>query len=156
MSNVTKELAQDHEDHEQLLLQLATTLEAGWPPCELREGWAAFEENLFDHLETEERSLFNVAVQAHALEIEKLRAEHRQIRQSVLGMSVSVELYTLKGSAIEELRLMLRAHIEHEQRSLHRWLEVDQGILAHRGLLAIHSRRERSSPRLRAAAKSDE
>ncbi|HEY3666825.1 MAG TPA: hypothetical protein VGL19_12520, partial [Polyangiaceae bacterium] len=94
-----------------------------------------------------------VAAQAHRLEIEQLRAEHRQIRQAVVGLSVSIELHTLKKEAIDELIALLRLHNEHEERSLHRWLEQDEGILARRGVLAIRSRRERSSARLKAASK---
>ena len=156
VTNVRKELSQDHEDHELLLEELARSLQAKRPAAELRASWQEFEENLFDHLETEERSLFSVAATAHGLEIEQLRAEHRQIRQAVFGMAVSIELNTLKAQAIDELRAQLRSHTEHEQRSLHRWLAEDQGVLALRGVLAMRSRRERSSPRLRAAAKVEE
>ncbi len=153
MPDVKKELSQDHEDHQVLLQHLADSLEAGKPGAELRRCWVTFEENLLDHLDTEERSLFSVAVQAHQLEIERLRAEHRQIRQTVVGLSVSIELQTLKKHAIEELQTLLRAHNEHEERSLHRWLAEDAGVLACRGVLAIRSRRERSAACSRVAAR---
>lgn len=156
VSEVRKQLTQDHEDHERLLKQLAASLEAKRPPAELRERWSEFEANLFDHMETEERSLFSVAAQAHRLEIEKLRSEHRQIRQALFGMAVSVELHTLKKNTIDELLDLLHAHTEHEQKTLHHWIEVDEGIMARRGVLAIRSRRERSSARLRAASERDE
>ncbi|MEP7051861.1 MAG: hypothetical protein ABJB12_15965 [Pseudomonadota bacterium] len=68
-------------------------------------------------------------------------------------VSVSLELHTPKGLVIEELQALLRSHSEHERRSLHRWLEQDEGILARRGLMEIRSRRERSVSRLRVAAK---
>jgi len=153
VTNVKLELSRDHQDHDALLRHLAELVDAKRPPAEIRQCWLEFEENLVDHLETEERSLFSVAVQAHRLEIEKLRAEHRQIRQSLIGVSVSVELCTLKRSAIDELLTLLNAHVEHEERSLHHWLEEDEGILALRGVHAIRSRRERSSARLKAALK---
>jgi len=151
--DVRTELLQDHADHEELLADLAHAIEARQSGAELRRLWSTFEDNLFDHLDTEERSLFTVAAQAHRLEIEQLRSEHRRIRQAVVSLSVSIELNTLKKQSIEELRQDLRAHSEHEERSLHRWLEADEGVLAYRGVLAIRSRRERSSARLRAAAK---
>ena len=154
--DVRKELLQDHSDHEELLVELAHALEAKQSAAALRQLWTAFEENLFDHMDTEERSLFSVAAQAHRLEIEQLRSEHRRIRHSVVSLSVSIELNTLKKQSIDALLEELRAHGQHEERSLHRWLEADEGVLAYRGVLAIRSRRERSSARLRAAAKADD
>ena len=148
------ELLRDHEDHELLLAKLGQALEARRPTAELRRCWTDFEENLLDHLDTEERYLFSVTAQAHRLEIEQLRAEHRQIRQTVVGLNVSPQLDTLNKQAIDDLRVLLLAHSAHEERSLHRWLEIDEGIMAHRGVLAIRSRRERSSARLQVAAKA--
>ena len=152
--DVKTELLRDHEDHELLLEQLARALEAGRPTAELRRYWTDFEENLFDHQDTEERYLFSVTAQAHRLEVQHLRAEHRQIRHTVVRLSVSLELGTLKKQAIDELRSLLSAHSAHEERTLHRWLEADEGVMAHRGVLAIRSRRERSSARLQVAAKA--
>jgi hypothetical protein len=149
--HINHELSQDHEDHEVLLLHLAQALAAKRPAAELRRCWVNFEENLFDHLDTEERTLFAVVEQAHRLELAQLRAEHRQIRQAVIGLSVSIELHTLRTEAIDELRTLLLAHHTHEERSLHRWIETDQGILARRGILATRARRERSSARMKVA-----
>jgi hypothetical protein len=149
--DVKRELLRDHEDHELMLEQLAQALEARRPTAELRRYWIDFEENLFDHLDTEERYLFSVTAQAHRLEVQHLQAEHRHIRHAVVGLSVSLELDTLTTQAIDELRSLLLAHGAHEERTLHRWLEVDEGVMAYRGVLAIRSRRERSSARLRVA-----
>jgi len=151
--DVKRELLHDHEDHEHLLGQLALALEGTQPTAELRRCWIAFEENLLDHLDAEEHFLFTVTAQAHRLETEQLRTEHRRIRQSVLTLRVRLELNTLKKQAIDELRAQLLAHGAHEERTLHRWLEIDEGIMALRGVLAIRSRRERSAARLRVANK---
>jgi len=151
--DIKRELSQDHHDHERLLLQLGQSLEAKEPTAELRRHWVAFEENLFDHLDTEERSLFSVATQAHRLEIEQLRSEHRQIRHAVVGLAVSIDLHTLRKEALDDLLALLKTHHAHEERSLHDWLERDQGVLARRGVLAIRARRERSSARMKVAPK---
>jgi len=153
--DVKRELFRDHEDHQLLLEQLDRAIQAGSPTSELRRCWNEFEENLFDHLDTEERFLFSVTAQAHRLEIQQLRTEHRQIRQAVEGLSVSIELNTLNRPAIDELRALLFSHRAHEERSLHRWLEVDEGIMAQRGVLAIRNRRERASARMRVARRSE-
>lgn len=153
MLDIRKELSQDHEDHEVQLLHLAQAVEEKLPADELRRRWVNFEENLVEHLDTEERSLFRVAVQAHRHEIEQLQSEHRKIRQAVIGLSVAVELHRLRKEALDELRLLLRMHTAHEERSLHQWLEADQGILARRGVLAIRARRERASARMKVVAK---
>jgi hypothetical protein len=153
MLDVKRELHLDHEDHAVLLDQLAFAVETNQPTEELRRCWSAFEENLFDHLQTEERHLFTVAAQAHRLEIAQLRCEHERIRQAVHGLSVCLEPNTLKKQSIEELRALLLAHSAHEECSLHRWLEMDEGVLALRGVHAIRTRRERASARMRVAAK---
>ncbi len=153
MMDVKRELFRDHEDHELLLEQIARTLETSQKTAELRRCWLAFEENLFDHLDTEERFLFTVTAQAHRLEVEQLRAEHRRIRQAVQTFRVSVELNIPKKQGIDELRALLLAHRAHEEGSLHRWLEMDEGVMAQRGVLAIRARRERSSARMRVAVK---
>jgi len=153
LTSIQEELSRDHEDHELQLQYLATAIDAKRPLSELREYWADFEENLFDHLATEERALFRVAAQAHRQEIAKLLAEHWQIRQVAAQVSLSLELHQVERPAIEELLALLQAHSAHEQRSLHLWLEQDEGILARRGLLEIRSRRERSASRLRVAVK---
>jgi hypothetical protein len=155
MLNVKRELHRDHEDHEVLLDQLALAVEAEQPAAELRRWWIAFEENLFDHMDTEERYLFTVADQAHRSEIAQLRGEHHRIRQTVHSVSVSLELGTLVRQSIEELRALLREHSAHEDRTLHHWLAIDEGILARRGLLAIRTRRERASERRRFVAVYD-
>lgn len=151
--DVKRELILDHEDHARLLEQLADAVEAKRDAAQVRQCWLAFEENLFDHLDTEERFLFTTTAQAHRLEIEQLQTEHRRIRQAVVGIHVAIELNVLKKEVIEGLRSLLVAHSEHEERSLHRWLEIDEGILAHRGVMAIRNRRERSATRLRAYTK---
>ncbi|HEX2672022.1 MAG TPA: hemerythrin domain-containing protein [Polyangiaceae bacterium] len=147
--DVKRELIRDHEDHANLLEQLADAVEAKRDAEHLRKCWVTFEENLLDHLVTEERFLFTTTVQAHRLEIEQLRVEHRLIRQTVVGIGALLEAGVLEKRAIDELRTLLAAHGEHEERSLHRWLEIDEGILAHRGVMAIRNRRERSATRLR-------
>jgi iron-sulfur cluster repair protein YtfE (RIC family) len=153
MLDVKRELHRDHEDHLVLLEQLAFALESSQPPEELRCCFRAFEENLFDHLETEERHLFTVAAQAHRREIAQLRSEHERIRQSVELLNGRLETSSLRKQAIDDLRALLQAHSAHEERSLHRWLEIDEGILAVRGVHAIRTRRERASARMRVAAK---
>jgi len=153
MMDIKRELQLDHEDHAILLQQLAEAVEEKRNAAHLRQCWTAFEENLFDHLDTEERFLFKTTVQAHRLEIEQLQTEHRHIRQAVVAISVSIELNTLQRQAIEDLRRLLLTHSEHEERSLHHWLEIDEGVLARRGVMAIRNRREGSAPRLRAYAK---
>lgn len=145
MLDVKRELHLDHEDHAALLELLARAVEAKRGQLFLQRCWSAFQENLFDHLDTEERYLFTATVQAHRFEIEQLRSEHRRIRDTVAGLRASIECDALTRPAIDEVRQLLQEHSAHEERSLHRWLEIDEGVMGHRGVLAIRTRRERSS-----------
>jgi len=147
--DVRSELHRDHADHELELERLTCAVEARQSATALLRGWQAFEENLVDHLDAEERHLFTVTVQAHRKEIEQLRAEHRGIREALIALSAAVQRNSLDKGAIDEFRALLRAHSAHEEQTLHRWLEIDEGFLALRGVLAIRDRRERALARVR-------
>ncbi|HYP76799.1 MAG TPA: hemerythrin domain-containing protein [Polyangiaceae bacterium] len=150
--DVKRELHLDHEDHVALLKQLTRAVELKRDRTHLQRCWEAFQENLLDHIDTEERYLFTATAQAHRLEIEQLRTEHRRIRQAVDALGVLIELDAVDKRSIDELRSLLQEHSAHEERSLHLWLEMDEGVMGHRGVLAIRTRRERSSALKRVAA----
>ena len=137
-------LSKDHEQQASLLRGLARALEARVPPDELRRRWSLFEHSLLSHLEAEESVLFPVFAQAHRSEILALRAEHSGIRWATIELSVSIELHTVKQGAIEHLLELLCAHGEHEQRTLHEWLDEDEGISSRRAILEMVARRERA------------
>jgi hemerythrin superfamily protein len=145
MQNVKEYLQKDHQEHERLLQRLRRAIDTSASPDEVRQCWLPFERNLLDHLLAEERSLFTVVVQAHREEVEALRAEHRRIRYLVSDLSVSVELQAVRKSEIDRLLEMLRKHTEREEQSLHKWLEMDEGICARRGLSAMLERRARAT-----------
>ena len=72
-------LLDDHRALEQLLTQLTSALEAG-DSADIGEVWTQFEQNLRDHIDTEERFLFPLVASEHRGEIEELRREHQHIR----------------------------------------------------------------------------
>ena len=145
MQNVKEHLQKDHQEHERLLRRLMRAVDSSASPDEVRKCWVRFERNLLDHLLAEERSLFTVVVQAHREEVEALHTEHRRIRCLVWDLSVSVEQHRASGSEIDKLIATLQQHTEHEEQSLHKWLEMDEGICARRGLSAMLERRARAS-----------
>jgi hypothetical protein len=155
MPPVTAQLAQDHEEQEELLRELAESFAAGESPGSLRQRWQAFESSLLGHIDAEERSLFCVFSHSHRGEIDALRAEHRAIRYALIELSVCIELHSLKGSAIAVLRQLLHDHAQHEDRSLHRWLEQDEGIGSRRGILAMLAHRQRAREEREARAEPE-
>lgn len=144
MPSVKDQLSQDHEEQAQLLSKLAESVAEGAPASTVQSRWLPFEQTLLDHLEAEELSLFGVFVQTHQREIDALRAEHRAIRYSVMGLGVRVALHTVEKAAIDELLALLREHSAHEERTLHDWLAHDEGISSQRAVLAMQSHRERA------------
>jgi hypothetical protein len=141
MLTATEYLARDHEEHEQLLCNLVRAMARDISPEEVRAAWLPFEHSLLEHLDAEERSLFCVFTQAHRSEIDALRSEHRRIRYAVIELSVSMELHSVKKAALDDLLALIRAHTVHEHRTLHKWLDEDEGISSRRAVLAMLARR---------------
>lgn len=138
-SQVKGRLLSDHFALEELLGKLNSALEANDNAAELCSLWTRFEQNLRDHLDTEERCLFPLVASAHRSEVEALRAEHRHIRGALAELGIKVDLHTLRKASIDELIDYLRQHAVREEHSLYTW--VDQDPAAHRGLRAMFERR---------------
>jgi iron-sulfur cluster repair protein YtfE (RIC family) len=152
MPTAKEHLSKDHQQQEHLLRGLAEALEVGAPPHELRRRWSLFERSLLSHVEAEENVLFPVFAQAHRNEMLALRAEHSGIRWAAIELSVSIELHTVKKAAIDHLLDLLREHGAHEHRTLHVWLDEDEGISSRRAILEMVARRERAGDQLDEAA----
>ncbi len=137
-AGVKARLLSDHVALEELLAQLTSAIEGANPP-ELCEQWTRFEQNLRDHLDTEERCLFPLVDSAHRSDVETLRAEHQHIRRALSELGVAVDLHTLRKASVDELIAYLRRHALREDRSLYEW--VDDSAAAQRGLRALFERR---------------
>jgi hemerythrin-like domain-containing protein len=136
-------LLSDHRALETLLAQLTSAIEgADW--SELCEQWTRFEQNLRDHLDTEERSLFPLVAPAHRREVESLRGDHEHIRGALSELGVAVDLHTLRKAAIDELIVYLQEHAQRENHTLYEW--VDGSATAERGLRHLFERRARWTP----------
>jgi len=152
MNDLKQRLLADHAELEQQLKALARAVEANDAASDLRECWTGFETSLRDHLDTEERTIFPVVAPAHRAEVEALRAEHQLIRDALAELGLAVELHTLRKPAIDELTEFLNQHATRENHSLYDWLEGASGSQAHRGLLAMFDRRNKSASGSRAVA----
>ena len=139
-TEVKARLLSDHRALAELLKQLTCALEGANPPT-LAEQWARFEQNLRDHLDTEESCLFPLVASAHRDEIEQLRTEHQHIRRALSELGVAVELHTLRKASADELIVYLEQHALREDHSLYQWL--DESVAAQRGLRAMFERRAR-------------
>ncbi|HEY0468244.1 MAG TPA: hemerythrin domain-containing protein [Polyangiaceae bacterium] len=138
-AEVKGRLLSDHSALEKLLAELGAVLEDNDSESELCDLWTRFEQNLRDHLDTEERCLFPLVAAAHRSEVEALRAEHRHIRCALGELGVAVDLHALRKASVDELIGYLRQHALREDHSMYDW--VDQDPVAHRGLRAMFERR---------------
>jgi iron-sulfur cluster repair protein YtfE (RIC family) len=121
----------------------------------LHQRWVAFERNLLDHLDSEDRSLFSVVAQAHRNEIEALRADHDGIRALAAEVSVAFDAGNLKSGELDALLVLLQQHAEREDQSLYQWLEDDEGICAQRGLAVMVKRYLRAAELLESHNQTD-
>ncbi|HEX2672021.1 MAG TPA: hemerythrin domain-containing protein [Polyangiaceae bacterium] len=142
-ADIKAHLNSDHRDLEQLLARLTSAIE-GADSSELCEQWTHFEQNLRDHLDTEERCLFPLVAHEHRGEVASLRSEHQHIRQALSELGVAVDLHTLRKAAVDELIVYLREHAQREDRALYRWIE--RSPTAERGLRHMFARRARWVP----------
>ncbi|HEY3254975.1 MAG TPA: hemerythrin domain-containing protein [Polyangiaceae bacterium] len=135
---VKARLLNDHRALEELLSRLTSAIE-GAGPAELCEQWTRFEQNLRDHLDSEEYCLFPLVAAAHRQEVEDLRAEHQHIRSALTELGVAADLHTLRKASVDELIVYLQQHALREEHSLYQW--VDHDVAAHHGLRAMFARR---------------
>ncbi len=142
-AEIKARLIGDHRALEQLLAQLTSAIE-GADSSELCEQWTRFEQNLRDHLDTEERCLFPLVAHEHRSEVESLRSDHQHIRHALSELGVAVDLHTLRKAAIDELIVYLQEHARREDRTLYQW--VEQYPTAERGLRHMFARRARWVP----------
>jgi hemerythrin len=144
MPTIKDDLCRDHEAHERMLVNLVESIDRNTSPKEFRLAWARLEKDLLEHLDAEEHSLFCVFTQAHQHELITLLGEHRRIRHAVIELSVCAALHTIKREALDSLLALLREHTRHEDQTLHKWLDEDEGISSRRGVLAMQARRARA------------
>ena len=146
MSHLREELERQHAELELALNDIACAAEAGDPAALLRS-WSDFESGLTLHLDFEERELFPLVEPLHARALGALRGEHDLIRKLVAELGVRAELHTLRRDAVDELVELLRRHAEHEDRTLHHWLDDSAPEDTRRHLLRLLIEAVRASVR---------
>ena len=143
VEDLKSRLLADHAGLERQLTQLGQAVAGDDAPADLCQTWRHFEASLRDHLDTEERYLFPVFAATHREEVEALRREHRQIRNSLNELGIAAELHTLRKPAVDDVISFLRDHAAREDRSLYDWTAGSGDATAQRGLLAMFERRLR-------------
>lgn len=146
MSHLRHELELQHAELERALNDIACAGEGG-EPVPLLRAWSDFESSLACHLDFEERELFPLVEPLHARALGTLRSEHDLIRTLVADLGVRAELHTLRRGAVDELVELLRRHAEHEDRTLHHWLDDSAPEDTRRHLFQLLVKAARSSVR---------
>jgi hemerythrin len=122
MTKLREELEKQHDWLETTLNALVWAVE-GSSPNDVGLAWAEFEHELSSHLDFEERELFPLVEPLHPEGVKVLRQEHVHIRKLVAELGLEADLHTLHRHTVEALVETLRRHAEHEDRTLHRWIE---------------------------------
>jgi hemerythrin len=102
-----------------------------WRECDAV--WDELGRALEAHMSLEEATLF-VAFGAEGPEesllVDRLRREHRDIRQGVERLGVAVQLHTLRADDVRELVETLRRHAALEDSTLYAWADRAVGPFA--------------------------
>lgn len=136
MNAIRATLAKDHEELEALLQCLAEDVESPGQGV-LAKTWATFENRLIRHLEAEERFLLPLLEASHPNEVERTRADHAHIRDSIAELGIAIELHTARAPHITELIRFLRAHAKHEDEALYRLAGEQAPVHVEHGVVDI-------------------
>jgi hemerythrin-like domain-containing protein len=115
---VSTKLLKDHVDIEGELRELEHACDSA-DALILQRAWARFERHLSDHLRAEEQFLFPALEGEYELLIDRARAEHASIRQSLEDLGTAVELHTARKERIDALLRQLRSHSAWEDGELY-------------------------------------
>jgi polyisoprenoid-binding protein YceI len=119
-------------DHERLELQFQSIVAdtAREEPSVVRAAWRAFEGELLHHFEDEELHILPAFAQQKPPEARAILAEHQQIRATLTGMGVDMDLHHLSKERIADFVASLRAHARHEDDLLYPWAAHQLGDAA--------------------------
>ncbi len=118
-------LREDHEAFEQRLADLCERARTGYWQY-LDEVWDALCDDVDDHFAFEEEMLFPVLAKCgpdDAALVERLLAEHAEIRATLQQLGVHIQLHEIPASSIDRLVAQLRRHAEIESARLYGWAE---------------------------------
>ena len=119
MSVTGQLLLSDHQRLDKLFERLLDDVRSGdWTLCQAT--WSAFEAQLLEHLETEERFLLPSFKHEHAIETAGLQDEHVNIRRLLADLGVRIELHSLREQHVQRFIEFLRAHAAREEALIYR------------------------------------
>ena len=150
VNHLRQELERQHLWLDEALNDIACAAELG-ESAPLLRAWSAFEAGLSSHLDFEERELFPLVEPLHAEALGALRRDHDEIRRLVAELGVRAEIHTLRRDAVDELVETLRRHAEHEDRTVHRWLEDEAPEDTRRHLVGLLVKTMRAGARAAAS-----
>lgn len=121
-----RRLATDHEAFERTLFNLLGRVRSGdWH--ELDEVWDKLVDDVEDHFEFEETSVFPAFAERNedcrAL-VNRLRDEHGQVRRSLGELGIQIQLHEVPAAAIKALVELLREHADLENLRIYPWAEA--------------------------------
>ena len=110
-------------DHERLELQFQSIVAdaASKEPGAVRAAWRAFEGELLQHFEDEELHILPAFAQQKPGEAFAIFAQHEQIRATLTGIGVDMDLHHLSRERVADFVAGLRAHARHEDELLYPW-----------------------------------
>jgi hemerythrin superfamily protein len=119
MSATGQLLLSDHQRLETLFQRLLDDVHCGdWTVCQAT--WSAFERQLLEHLETEEKHLLPVLDREYPNETAGLEQQHQSIRHLLAELGVRIDLHALREQHVLHFIEFLKAHAAREETILYR------------------------------------
>lgn len=94
---------------------------------DLDDVWGGFSKAVREHLAFEERELFGAYAERDADSralVERLRAEHDEIRRGLDELGIEIQLKCIRATTIDAFVAVMRRHAETENAYLYPWAEA--------------------------------
>lgn len=118
-----QDLYQQHQAQERAFQDLVERVKSG-DSLVCDAVWDEFCADLLSHLQFEEDHIlprYRRSNPGAAADAEELLAQHAAIRQQLDEMGMALQLHLLRAEIVERFVAMMRAHAEHENRTLYPW-----------------------------------
>jgi hypothetical protein len=126
LSSLEGMLAGDHHRLDRAFQTIATRARGG-AFDEIEGDWKAFQAELLEHLDAEERNLIPALAKDRPVEAQTLLIEHAGIRVKLLQVGFEIDRRCLGGACVEAFVGALRAHAEREESIFYPWVDRARG-----------------------------
>jgi hemerythrin-like domain-containing protein len=124
--NLRRLLMHEHAQLDETFQALLNAFDAD-ARVECAQLWSEFDTRLRAHMLLEEQSMLPAFAREHPAEAERIRAEHRQIQQTLIDLGIGVDLHLARADLVEGFVALLRSHAASEDELFYEWSQEHLG-----------------------------